>query len=289
MKINRKQLIWLVTLPSVVAYLMIVLVPTLVGLYYSFTDWNGIGNNPNFVGLKNYRTIFTDASSFWDSFAFTGKFAVVAVLMVNVLGFALALMLTQKIKGRNFFRTVFFMPNLIGGVLLGFTWQFIFTSVFSAIAAATGISFFEGWLSNAQTGFWGLVIVVVWQLSGYMMIIYIAQLQNISDSVIEASYLDGATPFQRLRQIVIPLMWPAFTIGLFLTISNSFKLFDQNLTLTAGGPNNQTQMLALNIYNTAFKQSDLGLAQAKAVVFLIIVAAITFIQLSITKRKEVEM
>lgn len=257
---KRTRMIWLFTLPSIIAYLCVVLIPGLVGFYFSLTDWNGISDHAAFVGLQNYAELFTRSNDFWSSFLFTAKFAVVAVILVNLLGFLFALMLTQKFRGRNLFRTIFFMPNLIGGVLLGFTWQFIFTSVFAAVSEATGIKGLGGWLSDARTGFWGLVIVVVWQLAGYMMIIYIAQMQSIPDSVIEASYLDGASPWQRLRKIIIPLMWPAFTIGLFLTISNSFKLFDQNLTLTQGGPNNETQMLALNIYNTAFSKKLLGLA-----------------------------
>ncbi len=180
------------------------------------------------------------------------------------------------------------MPNLIGGILLGFTWNFIFVGVFESIAKVSGWQFFSGWLSNTETGFWGLIIVVVWQLSGYMMIIYIAALQNIPDSVNEAAELDGARGLTKMFSITIPMVMPAFTIGLFLSLSNSFKLFDQNVALTNGGPNRSTMMLALNIYNTAFAQNKLGLAQAKAIIFLIIVATISVIQLSITKKREVE-
>ena len=186
-------------------------------------------------------------------------------------------------------RGIFFMPNLIGGILLGFTWQFIFVQVFSALGKTFGIPALMGWLSNMQTGFAGLLIVQIWQLSGYMMIIYIAQLQSIPDSVLEAASLDGAVGFARLRTIVMPLMMPAFTIGLFLSISNTFKLFDQNVALTNGGPANSTQMIALNIYNTAFAENSFGLAQSKAVIFMIVVAVISLIQLNVTKSKEVEM
>ena len=180
------------------------------------------------------------------------------------------------------------MPNLIGGILLGFTWQFIFVQVFEAVGETFNISWLQGWLTDQNTGFIGLLIVVTWQLSGYMMMIYIAQIQNIPDSVLEAAKIDGATGWKRLKSIIFPLMMPAFTIGLFLSISNSFKLFDQNLSLTGGGPVNSTQMLALNIYNTAFGENRFGLAQSKAVIFMIIVMAISIIQLTVTKKREVE-
>ncbi len=180
------------------------------------------------------------------------------------------------------------MPNLIGGILLGFTWQFIFVQVFEAIGKKLGILWLRGWLTDQRTGFLGLLIVVTWQLSGYMMMIYIAQLQNIPEDVLEAAELDNAVGWNRMRYIILPLMMPAFTIGLFLSISNAFKLFDQNLSLTGGGPVNSTQMLALNIYTTAFGENRFGLAQAKAVIFMIVVMAISVIQLSITKKREVE-
>lgn len=186
-------------------------------------------------------------------------------------------------------RGVFFMPNLIGGILLGFTWQFIFVQVFTTIGKNFNIPFLLGWLSNTETGFIGLLIVETWQLSGYMMIIYIAQLQSIPDSVLEAASLDGATGFTKLKSIIMPLMMPAFTIGLFLSISNTFKLFDQNVALTNGGPANSTQMISLNIYNTAFQEKNFGLAQSKAMIFLVVVAVISIVQLSITKSKEVEL
>ena len=207
---------------------------------------------------------------------------------MNLIGFLLATLVTQRIKGVNFLRGIFFMPNLIGGILLGFTWQFIFVQVFEAIGKKLGILWLRGWLTDQRTGFLGLLIVVTWQLSGYMMMIYIAQLQNIPEDVLEAAELDNAVGWNRMRYIILPLMMPAFTIGLFLSISNAFKLFDQNLSLTAGGPVNSTQMLALNIYTTAFGENRFGLAQAKAVIFMIVVMAISVIQLSITKRREVE-
>lgn len=280
---------WAFTGPALFAFLIVQVIPTLMGIYYSFTDWSGVGANKNFVGLKNYITVFTNDPKFFHAFWFTFAFAVCAVIGINVVGFALALLVTQKFKGANLMRGIFFMPNLIGGILLGFTWQFIFVQVFSAIGKKFGIMALLGWLSNMETGFVGLLIVQIWQLSGYMMIIYIAQLQSIPDSVLEAASLDGAVGFVRLRTIVMPLMMPAFTIGLFLSISNTFKLFDQNVALTNGGPANSTQMIALNIYNTAFAENNFGLAQSKAVIFMIVVAVISMIQLNVTKSKEVEM
>ena len=202
---------------------------------------------------------------------------------------ALALFVTQRFKGATLLRGIFFMPNLIGGLLLGFTWQFIFVSIFEAISKATGWSSFEGWLSNPQTGFAGLLILTVWQLSGYMMIVYIAQIEQIPQDVQEAAQIDGANKWQMLKSIILPLMMPAFTIGLFLSISNSFKMFDQNLALTQGGPYKSTEMISLNIYNSAFGTNEFGLAQAKAIIFMIVVAAIGVTQLVITKRKEVVM
>ena len=239
--------------------------------------------------LQNYIRIFSQDKDFFHAFTFTAVFALAAVIGVNVIGFLLALLVTSKAKGTTFMRGAFFMPNLIGGILLGFTWQFIFVQAFGAIANATGWNFFANWLSDTKTSFWGLLILVIWQLAGYMMVIYVAQIQNIPDSIIEAAEIDGASYFQRLKHIVLPLVAPAFTIGLFLSLTTCFKLYDQNLALTNGGPFNSTEMLALNIYNSAFKYNELGLAQAKAVIFLVTVAAIGLTQLYFSKKREVEM
>lgn len=286
---RRKQTgFWLFIFPALFAFVLVVLIPAVKGFYYSFTNWNGIGKNAAFVGFSNYIGLLKD-TRFWDSFLFTFAFAICAVVCINVVGFGLALLVTSRIKGSNIARTVFFMPNLIGGILLGFTWQFIFVSIFEALGKATGFTWLQGWLSDQKTGFIGMLIVLTWQLAGYMMIIYIAQLESIPDSYVEAAKIDGATSFQTFMKIKLPLVAPAFTIGLFLSISDSFKMFDQNLALTAGGPGSSTEMIALNIYNTAFKESKLGVAQSKAVVFLIVVVAISLTQLYISKRKEVEM
>jgi raffinose/stachyose/melibiose transport system permease protein len=239
--------------------------------------------------LENYIQALTQDPLFLRSFAFTAVFSLVAVVAVNFVGFLLALLVTMNFKGKNILRGIFFMPNLIGGILLGFTWQFIFVQIFGALGRAFEIPWLIGWLSNMETGFIGLLIVIVWQLSGYMMLIYLAQLQNIPDSLIEAAKIDGATAWDRLVHITLPLAAPAFTIGLFLTLSNTFKLFDQNIALTNGGPANSTQMLALHIYNTAFIEGRFGLAQSKAVIFLILVAGVSLAQLRISKNKEVQL
>lgn len=259
-----------------------VVVPTIAGFYYSLTEWNGI-SAAEFVGVKKYLQVFRD-KQYWYSFGYTALFTVLSVILINGIGFGLALIVTKKFKGSSFMRGVFFMPNLVGGLLLGYTWKFIFTKIFPA----TGIPLLENWLSNKETGFIGLLIVMVWQMSGYMMIIYIAGIQNIPDSVMEAASLDGAVGLKKLFKITVPMVAQSFTIGLFLVLSNSFKLFDQNLSLTGGNPNHTNEMLALNIYNSAFGSNDMGVAQAKAVIFFIAIAIVSVIQLNVTKKAEVE-
>jgi len=285
---RSKLAFWGFIAPCLIAFSITVIIPFLFGIYYSFTDWNGIKSEINFIGIDNYKTIFTD-EQFLKSFIFTTKFTVASVLTINIVGFSLALLVTRKVKIQNYLRTVFFMPNLIGGLILGFIWQFIFTKAFAYLGELTNQTWLLGWLSNTETGFWGLVILMCWQMSGYLMVIYIAALQNIPKQLIEASMIDGANFTNRIRHIIFPLIRPGFTVSLFLTLSNSFKLYDQNLSLTNGGPANSTQMLALNIYNTAFKFDDMGVAQAKAVIFLIIVGIITLTQVYFTKKGEVEM
>lgn len=280
---------WLFITPLLIPFLMVVIWPAINGIYYSLTDWNGIGNTPNFIGFQNYIQILTKDSGFLHAFQFTALFAMVSILIINLLAFCLALLVTQRMKGVTFMRGAFFVPNLIGGVLLGFIWQFIFIQGFDSIAKGLGINWLSGWLAKTDTAFLALLIVVVWQLSGYMMLIYVAQLQSIPLSLIEAAMIDGATTMKRLTKITLPMMRPAFTIGIFLTLSHTFKLYDQNLTLTDGDPFGSTEMIALNIYNTAFDFDRFGEAQAKAVIFLIVVVVISAFQLYFGKRKEVEM
>ncbi|RUA07588.1 MAG: sugar ABC transporter permease [Fusobacteria bacterium] len=285
----NKKTFYIFTGPILIAFFMVVLIPLIIGVYYSFTEWNGrMDQIPNFIGFKNYIDIIKD-EGFRKAFFFTAKFTIVSVIVINTIGFGLALLVTKKLKISNFMRTIFFMPNLIGGLILGFIWQFIFMGVFQYISEITGWTFFAGWLSNANTGFWGLVIIMTWQMSGYLMIIYIAALQNIPKSLIEAAEIDGASGWAKTRHIIFPMVAPAFTISMFLTLANSFKLFDQNLSLTNGGPGGATEMLALNIYKTAYTFTNYGEAQAKAVVFFLLVAAITMVQVYTNKKKEVEM
>jgi raffinose/stachyose/melibiose transport system permease protein len=286
---KSKKTFWMFVLPMLIPFIIVVIIPTINGLYYSLTDWNGIGKQANFIGLKNYITIFTSDKEFFNAFRFTAIFSVFGIVLINFIGFSLALLVTRKIKGVNFMRGAFFMPNLIGGVLLGFIWQFIFTQGFEAVGKALNVEWLSGWLAETETASLAILIVVVWQLSGYMMLIYVAQIQNVSNSVIEAATIDGATPFGVITKIIIPLARPAFTIGVFLTLSHTFKLYDQNLTLTDGDPFRSTEMISLNIYNTAFDFDQFGLAQAKAVIFLIIVVAISVVQLYFSKKREVEM
>ena len=233
--------------------------------------------------------IYSRMKEFLNSIWFTIKFAVVSIILVNVIGLSLALLVTRRMKSNNALRTVFFMPNLIGGLILGFIWQFIFVSAFDAVGSLLGIEALQGWLSTTGTGFWGLVILNCWQYSGYIMIIYIAYLEGVPKELIEAAEIDGANSFQRFWKVTFPLIAPAFTISLFLTLSNAFKLYDQNLALTNGGPFNSTQMVAMDIFNTAFGEYDMAYAQAKAVIFFLLVAAIGLTQVYYNKKREVDL
>lgn len=266
-------------LPSMAAFLIGFIIPFIEGIYLSFCNFTTI-KDAKFVGIQNYIEAFKD-SNFLGSFKFTTLFAIVSLVLINVLAFLVALALTQNIKGKNIFRTVFFMPNLIGGIVLGYVWQLIFDGIFVKFDTALKL--------NETLGFWGLVILVGWQQIGYMMIVYIAGLQAIPGDIQEAAMIDGATRMQRLFKITIPNMMPSITICTFLTITNSFKLFDQNLALTGGEPLHKTEMLALNIYSTFYGRVGAeGVGQAKAVVFFIIVVAIGLLQLKLTRDKEVQ-
>ncbi|WP_313892134.1 sugar ABC transporter permease [Psychrobacillus sp.] len=278
---------WVFLMPVLAALTLVVIAPLLLGVYYSFTDWNGI-QTKGFVGFDNYMALLQD-ERFLDSLWFTTKFSVVSVILINLIGLSLALLVTAKLKTNKLLRTIFFMPNLIGGLILGFIWQFIFTKAFAGFGSIVGIESLKGWLSTPTTGFWGLVILMSWQMSGYIMVIYIAYLEGVSKELIEAAEIDGANAFQRFRHIVFPLVAPAFTVSMFLTLSNTFKLYDQNLSLTGGGPYNSTQMVAMEIFNTAFGRYDMAYAQAKAVIFFVIVAIIALLQVYISKKREVEM
>lgn len=275
--------------PAFICFAVIIILPFLLGMYYSFTDWNGVSGKVSWNGIANFKQILFHDPDFMKSFWFTIRFSVAAVIITNLLAFAIAMLLTRPLKLRNTLRTVFFLPNVIGGLLLGFIWQFIFVKGFAAIGGITHIPFFNlPWLGDETTGFWGIVIVFAWQTAGYFMVIYIAALMNLPKDVMEAAEIDGASSWQLLSRIIVPLIMPAVTVCLFLAISNSFKMFDLNLALTKGGPFRSTESVALNIYNEAFQNNRFGLGTAKAFIFFIVVAVITSIQVRITKSKEVE-
>lgn len=266
-------------LPTLIAFSFAFIIPFVMGVYLSFCKFKTI-TNAQFVGLENYIKIFAD-KDFVNAFGFTLKFSVVSIITINVFAFILALALTRKIKGTNLFRTVFFMPNLIGGIILGYIWQQMINAVL--------LKYETTLVANPTYGFWGLIILMNWQMIGYMMIIYVAGLQNVPTDLIEAAQIDGATSLQTLFKVKIPMVMPSITICLFLTVSNSFKLFDQNLALTAGAPSKKTAMLALDIYYTFYGRNGYeGVGQAKAVLFFIVVAVIALGQLVLTRRKEVE-
>ena len=270
----------LFVMPTLIAFVIAFLLPFVMGLYLSFTEFSTI-DDATFVGLENYIRAFTVDRQFLKSLTFTAAFTIVSVVTVNLFAFLLALALTRGIKGTNLFRTVFFMPNLIGGIVLGYIWNLLINGVLGFFGVDITYS--------ADYGFWGLVLLTNWQLIGYMMIIYVAGLQNIPAEMNEAASIDGASPMQTLRHITIPMVMPSITICTFLTLTNSFKLFDQNLALTAGAPGRSTSMLALDIYNTFYGRnlSWQGVGQAKAVIFFLIVALIAFVQLRLTRSKEV--
>lgn len=266
-------------LPTLIAFSIAFLIPFFMGLFLSFSEFTTVVD-AKFVGLSNYIKAFSN-KDFTNALLFTLKFTVVSIITINVFAFALAMLLTKGIKGTNTFRTIFFMPNLIGGIVLGYIWQLIINGVLMRFGVT--ITY------KASYGFWGLVILSNWQMIGYMMVIYIAGIQNIPPELIEASKIDGANFFQVLKNVTIPLVMPSVTICLFLTLANSFKMFDQNLALTAGAPAKQTQMLALDIYNTFYGTVGWeGVGQAKAVVFSVILAVIGITQLYFTGRKEIE-
>ena len=266
-------------LPTLIAFAFAFIVPFVMGVYLSFCSFRTI-TNAQFTGIGNYIRIFED-KDFLNALWFTVRFTVLSILTINVFSFTLALALTRKIRGTNLFRTVFFMPNLIGGIILGYIWQQMINSVL--------LKYETTLVADATYGFWGLVILMCWQMIGYMMIIYVAGLQNVPSDLLEAARIDGANGWQTLFKVKLPMVMPSVTICLFLTLSNSFKLFDQNLALTAGAPSKRTAMLALDIYNTFYGRSGYeGVGQAKAVLFFLIVAAIALGQLVLTRRREVE-
>ena len=266
-------------LPTMIAFTLGFIIPFVEGVYLSFCKFTTV-NDAKFVGFANYAKVFTD-ETFVHAFWYTAAFTVVSVILINVLAFAVALLLTKGFKGTNIFRTVFFMPNLIGGIVLGYIWQLLLNGILMK---------FSRTLTYSSTyGFWGFIILMCWQQIGYMMIIYIAGIQNIPGELIEAAEIDGATKWQILKKVTIPMVMPSITVCTFLTLTNSFKLFDQNLALTNGEPSKMSEMLALNIFNTFYGRTGYeGVGQAKAVIFFILVTVIALTQNYLTRRKEVQ-
>ena len=279
MKRSIKKYAPIFLLPITIAFLFAFAVPFVMGVGLSFADFTTV-TDAKWVGFQNYIDAFTSSSDFLHSLGFTALFTVVSIITVNVFSFILALLLTRGIRGANLFRSVFFMPNLIGGIVLGYIWNLLINAVLSSFGV--DITY------KAEYGFWGLVILTNWQLIGYMMVIYVAGLQNVPNDLIEAAQIDGASPLKTLFSVKIPMVMPSVTICMFLTLTNSFKMFDQNLALTAGAPERETEMIALNIYNTFYGRVGWqGVGQAKAVIFFVIVGILAFLQLKITSSKEV--
>ena len=292
---HRSIINFIFLFPLLFSFAVTVIIPMILGIFYSFTDWNGVKMN-NFVGLNNYTTMFSEKSFIW-SIVLTFLFVVINMILVNVVGFLLALLCTQKIKGIGFFRAAYFLPNLIGGIVLGYIWQFIFSNVLIKFtASAFGMNYSV--LADSKLAFCAIVVVYIWQYAGYIMLIYITGLNTVPGDVLEAANIDGANAMQTLFQIKIPMIAPTITICTFLTLTSAFKQFDVNLSLTNGTGSlvflgefltNGTQMLALNIYNTAVVENEYAFAQAKAFLFFIILACVSILQVRISNSKEVEL
>ena len=281
MQKTYKKYFALFVLPTLIAFTLFFIIPFIMGIVLSFCKFTTV-TNAHWVGIANYVKAFSN-KDFINALLFTVKFTVVSVITINVISFALAYGLTRGLKGTNIFRTIFFMPNLIGGIVLGYIWQLLINGVLAHFNVTI--------TADPKYGFWGMVILTNWQLIGYMMIIYIAGLNNVSPDLVEAAQIDGATSRQILFKIKLPMIMPSVTICTFLTLTNGFKMFDQNLSLTGGDPGKQSQLLALNIYDTFYARSGpqwKGIGQAKAVVFFILVVVIALIQLRATSSKEVQ-
>ncbi|GAA6409604.1 MULTISPECIES: carbohydrate ABC transporter permease [Blautia] len=274
--------------PAILAFVFVIGWAFVNGVFMSFTDWNGISEHFNVVGLSNYVKAFHDVN-FWESLVRTFKYAIGVVLAVNILAFLLAYLLTKGYRGQGVYRTGFFIPNLIGGVVLGIVWKFIFSEALVQLGQIPLFGTFAGnWLSDPNTAMLAMIIVAVWQMAGYLMIIYMAGIIAVPKDVCEAASLDGASGFYAIRKIILPLIMPSITICSFLSIKAAFMVYDVNLTLTAGGPYKSTIMASMHVYNKAFKYNDFGIGQAEALILFLIVAVITVIQVTVTKKKEVE-
>ena len=296
---RNSPLFFLFLLPAVFAFCMVIIIPFFMGIYYSFTNWNAItGTTVEWVGFKNYIAVSSDIT-FLHSFMVTVAYAIINIVVLNVCSFFMALLVTSNLKYKGLYRAGFFLPNLIGGLILGYIWQFIFNNAIPSLGSLIGFTWLNEnlFLANRYLALLAIVIVGTWQYAGYIMMIYVAAIQGIPDSLLEAAEIDGVKYLQRLKHIVFPLVAPAFTVSMFLTLINSFKQFDVNYALTAGGPSGMfmgraimtNEFLALNIYNTAFSYRQLAQGQAKAIIFFVVLAVISLIQVRANKKKEVEM
>ncbi len=272
----------LFTVPLMLIFLVVVIVPFIIGIGYSFVEWDGFAKHDAlFVGLENFSNSFRDAR-FLNSAARTGIFTLIAVITVNVFGLLFALVVTTKLKVRNVARTMLFVPYLIGGLILGYIWKSVFSEFFISIG-------WGNWLTDATKAIIAMIVVTTWQLAGYVMIVYITGIMAIPDEVMEAAQVDGASFFHTLFRVKFPLLMPSFTICLFLALSNCFKIYDVNISLTGAGPNYQSEMFSLNIYNEIFSLNNFGYGQAKAILFFLVIAVITLFQVTITKKREVSL
>ncbi len=302
-KAKHPPVFWLFVTPVLLAFVLVIVVPFFLGVYYSFTNWSATARADDvlkLIGLANYASILKDPS-FTYSFLLTVVYTLLNMAVINVVSFSLAMLVTQKLKGRNVYRAGFFIPNLIGGLILGYIWQFIFNNAIPSIGTALGLASWANaenlMLAKSNTAILAMVLVGAWQYAGYVMVIYVAAIESIPQELTEAAQIDGASPIRRLVAITLPMMSQAFTITLFLTLVNSFKQFDVNVSLTAGGPSAMfmgqpiygTQLLAMNIYNQGFKSDDMAGGQARAVVFFLVLVIVSTIQVSINKKREIEM
>lgn len=296
--LQDRLVFWGFLIPTLFAFVMVIIIPFVLGIYYSFTNWKGAaGAAINFIGLANYRAVLQDTRFFY-SFSLTAAYALVAMAVINLVAFGLALLVTQELKLRNLYRTGFFLPNMVGGLVLGYIWQFIYNAALPELGKALGASFLSrSMLAAPRSAFFAMIMVSSWQYAGYIMMIYVAALQGVPQDLLEAAAIDGAGWWQRLRHITLPMIAPAFTVSSFFTLVNSFKMFDTNVSLTNGAPITEfmgesvfsTELLALNIYKTAYSFNDTAQGQAKAIIFFVVLVTISLIQVFLNKRREVEM
>ena len=295
MNINKKQsqnvTLILFVLPAFIFFAAFKLIPAVLGLWFSFTNWNGINPTYRIIGLENFTEIFTSDTDFWKAMLFTLKYVGVAIVALNICALALAVMIESARRGRSFFRTIFYMPNMISMIIGGYMWNFIFTQVLYYVADNTGLEFLnKSWLGDPKYSFMAIIIVAVWGGAGYLMVIYIAAIQSVPTALIEAAVVDGASTVRRFISITLPMIKQAFTICLFVTLNSAFQVFDVVFSLTGGGPGRLTQVVAINIYEEAFGRSNrLGYATAKSTILFLVIMLITLIQLRVMKKREEEM